>query len=114
VFPGSATFCRKQLQRSTGQDARKQKNDGQEYTIESVVETVRSAIESLAQNKKLLLTTEVTKPLPLGFGDEQRLIQVLLNLVGQVHRHGRGAGDSQIRDRPLCRQRDGHRPWHSR
>jgi signal transduction histidine kinase len=55
-----------------------------EYTIESVVETVRSATESLAQNKKLLLTTEVTKPLPLGLGDEQRLTQVLLNLVGNA------------------------------
>jgi signal transduction histidine kinase len=55
-----------------------------EYAIESVVETVRSATESLAQNKKLLLTTEVTKPLPLCLGDEQRLTQVLLNLVGNA------------------------------
>jgi signal transduction histidine kinase len=49
-----------------------------------VVETVRSATESLAQSKKLLLTTEVTKPLPLGLGDEQRLTQVLLNLAGNA------------------------------
>jgi signal transduction histidine kinase len=55
-----------------------------EYAIESMVETVRSATESLAQNKKLLLTTAVTKPLPLGLGDEQRLTQVLLNLVGNA------------------------------
>jgi signal transduction histidine kinase len=55
-----------------------------EYAIESVVETVRSATESLAQNKRPLLTTEVTKPLPLGLGDEQRLTQVLLNLVGNA------------------------------
>ena len=55
-----------------------------EYAIESVVETVRSATESLAQNKKLALKTEVAKSLPIGVGDEQRLTQVLLNLVGDA------------------------------
>ncbi len=55
-----------------------------EYDIESVVETVRSATESLAQNKRLLLKTEVAQSLPTGLGDEQRLIQVLLNLVGNA------------------------------
>jgi signal transduction histidine kinase len=55
-----------------------------EYAIESVVETVRSATESLAQNKKLILKTEVAKSLPVGLGDEQRLTQVLLNLVGNA------------------------------
>jgi signal transduction histidine kinase len=55
-----------------------------EYAIESVVETVRSATESLAQNKKLALKTEVAKSLPAGLGDEQRLTQVLLNLVGNA------------------------------
>jgi signal transduction histidine kinase len=55
-----------------------------EYAIESVVETVRAATESLAQNKKLTLTTAVDKSLPVGLGDEQRLTQVLLNLVGNA------------------------------
>jgi signal transduction histidine kinase len=55
-----------------------------EYAIESVVETVRSATESLAQNKNLALKTEVVKKLPIGLGDEQRLTQVLLNLVGNA------------------------------
>jgi signal transduction histidine kinase len=55
-----------------------------EYAIESVVETVRSATESLAQNKKLVLSTDVAKSLPFGLGDEQRLTQVLLNLVGNA------------------------------
>jgi len=55
-----------------------------EYAIESVVETVRSATESLAQNKKLALKTEVAKSMPIGLGDEQRLTQVLLNLVGNA------------------------------
>jgi len=55
-----------------------------EYAIESVVETVRSATESLAHNKKLSLKTEVAKSMPVGLGDEQRLTQVLLNLVGNA------------------------------
>jgi two-component system, NtrC family, sensor kinase len=55
-----------------------------EYAIESVVETVRAATESLAQSKKLALKTEVAKSLPIGLGDEQRLTQVLLNLVGNA------------------------------
>src|SRR5262249_24748542 len=46
-----------------------------EYAIESVVETVRAATESLAQNKKLTLKTSVGKSLPVGLGDEQRLTQ---------------------------------------
>ena len=55
-----------------------------EYAMESVGETVRSATESLAQNKKLALKTKVAKSLPIGHGDEQRLTQVLLNLVGNA------------------------------
>jgi signal transduction histidine kinase len=58
--------------------------DMAEYAVESVVETVRAATESLAQNKKLALKTEVTKSMPVGLGDEQRLTQVLLNLVGNA------------------------------
>jgi GAF domain-containing protein len=55
-----------------------------EYAMESVVETVRAATESLAETKKLALKTDVTKKLPVGLGDEQRLMQVLLNLVGNA------------------------------
>ena len=38
----------------------------------------------MAQNKKLTLKTEVAKSLPVGLGDEQRLTQVFLNLVGNA------------------------------
>ena len=41
-------------------------------------------LESLAETKKLSLKTEVAKSLPIGLGDEQRLTQVLLNLVGNA------------------------------
>ena len=55
-----------------------------EYTLENVVETVRAATESLAETKKLGFKTDVAQRLPIGVGDEQRLIQVLLNLVGNA------------------------------
>jgi signal transduction histidine kinase/HAMP domain-containing protein len=55
-----------------------------EYALDSVIETVRVATESLAETKKLSLKTDVAKRLPVGLGDEQRLAQVLLNLVGNA------------------------------
>jgi GAF domain-containing protein/anti-sigma regulatory factor (Ser/Thr protein kinase) len=55
-----------------------------EYALENVVETVRGATESLAATKKLAFKSEVARSLPVGLGDEQRLTQVLLNLVGNA------------------------------
>ena len=55
-----------------------------EYALGSIVETVMVATKSLAATKKLAFKTEVTKGLPYGLGDEQRLTQVLLNLVGNA------------------------------
>ena len=55
-----------------------------EYAMQSVVETVCGATQSLADAKKLILKTELSRPLPIGIGDEQRLTQVLLNLVGNA------------------------------
>ena len=55
-----------------------------EYALDSVVETVRAATKSLAETKKLSLKTDVASHLPVGVGDEQRLTQVLLNLVGNA------------------------------
>ena len=55
-----------------------------EYALSNIVETVRAATESLAETKKLALKTDVAKRVPIGLGDEQRLTQVLLNLVGNA------------------------------
>jgi signal transduction histidine kinase/putative methionine-R-sulfoxide reductase with GAF domain len=55
-----------------------------EYALGSIVETVMGATESLAATKKLTFKTEVANGLPYGLGDEQRLTQVLLNLVGNA------------------------------
>src|SRR5262245_28923131 len=49
-----------------------------------MIETVRVATESLAATKKRSFRTDVVKGLPYGLGDEPRLTQVLLNLVGNA------------------------------
>jgi signal transduction histidine kinase len=41
-------------------------------------------VEPLAREKKLVFRVEVTPDLPPGHGDERRLTQVLLNLVGNA------------------------------
>jgi len=53
-----------------------------DYSMKEVVNTVITAVEPLAAEKKLMLRTTVPPDLPIGKGDEQRLTQVLLNLVG--------------------------------
>jgi signal transduction histidine kinase len=55
-----------------------------DYSMEQVVQTVVTAVESLAAEKKLTLKVTVPPNLPLGRGDERRITQVLLNLVGNA------------------------------
>jgi len=55
-----------------------------DYAMPAVVHSVVSATESLAKNKGLSLVTSVPRVLPMGRGDERRLTQVLLNLVGNA------------------------------
>jgi signal transduction histidine kinase len=50
----------------------------------SVTQTVYSVVEPLAADKKLAFKVEVAPDLPPGRGDERRLTQVLLNLVGNA------------------------------
>jgi signal transduction histidine kinase len=56
----------------------------EDYAMPAVVHSVVSATESLAKAKGLTLATDVPKDLPLGSGDERRLTQVILNLVGNA------------------------------
>ncbi len=49
-----------------------------------MTQTVHSAVEALAIDKKLAFKAEVAPDLPRGRGDERRLAQVLLNLVGNA------------------------------
>jgi len=55
-----------------------------DYSLKNVIQTVFSAIEPLASEKKIALKVDVSQELPLGRGDERRLTQVLLNLVGNA------------------------------
>ena len=55
-----------------------------DYSVGQVVQTVLSGTESLAKAKGLALTAKVQEGLPIGRGDERRLTQVLLNLVGNA------------------------------
>ena len=55
-----------------------------DYSIKDVVHSVYGAVEPLAASKKLAFKVEMPPDLPSGRGDERRLTQVLLNLVGNA------------------------------
>jgi signal transduction histidine kinase len=55
-----------------------------EYSVSGVIEAVVVATESLALEKKLAMHADIAPDLPRGRGDERRLVQVLLNLVGNA------------------------------
>jgi signal transduction histidine kinase len=56
----------------------------EDYSMKSIVDSVAATTGSLAQAKGLNLKTAVSEGLPVGHGDERRLTQVLLNLVGNA------------------------------
>jgi signal transduction histidine kinase len=55
-----------------------------EYSVDELVRTVYGAVESLAAEKKLAISASVPSGLPPARGDERRLAQALLNLVGNA------------------------------
>jgi len=54
------------------------------YSLEDVVHGVVTSVESLATEKRLALKLDILPNLPMGRGDERRIAQVLLNLVGNA------------------------------
>jgi signal transduction histidine kinase len=55
-----------------------------DYSMQDVIHSVFTSVESLATEKNLDLKVMVSKELMTGKGDEQRIAQVLLNLLGNA------------------------------
>jgi signal transduction histidine kinase len=55
-----------------------------EYSVEDVVNTVKSSLRSLAAEKGLDLVTTVQPDTPLSLGDAKRITQCLMNLAGNA------------------------------
>jgi signal transduction histidine kinase len=55
-----------------------------DYSLGEMVRGVVSAVEPLAVEKRLAFRAEIAADLPRGRGDERRLSQILLNLVGNA------------------------------
>jgi len=55
-----------------------------DYSMEEVVQSVVASLEALATAKNLVLAVDLAPDLPTGRGDQRRLAQVLLNLVGNA------------------------------
>ncbi len=65
-----------------------------EYSVQDVVETVRTSLQSLALEKGLGFDAAAEDDIPLAFGDGRRITQCLMNLVGNALKfckHGRVA-----------------------
>lgn len=56
----------------------------EEYALDEVAVAIIDAVESLAAEKQLRLLIDIPVKLPRGRGDERRIAQVLLNLVGNA------------------------------
>ena len=54
------------------------------YSMNEVVQAAATALEPLAAEKKLALKAEVPPNLPRATGDERRITQVILNLLGNA------------------------------
>ncbi len=55
-----------------------------DYSLKELIQGVYVAVEPLAAQKRLVLKTELQPSLPVAHGDDRRLAQVLLNLVGNA------------------------------
>ena len=55
-----------------------------EYSMGDLIQTILSSVEGLAAEKHLRLKSAIPSNLPIANGDEQRIAQVLLNLIGNA------------------------------
>jgi len=55
-----------------------------EYSMKEVVQTVCTAVEPMVMEKKLALEVALAPDLPIARGDERRITQVVLNLIGNA------------------------------
>ena len=55
-----------------------------DYSFQDAVQSAVTAVESLANEKGLRLVVDVAARLPVGRADERRIVQVLLNLLGNA------------------------------
>ena len=55
-----------------------------DYSVQDVVETVRTSLQSLALEKGLGFVAAADEDIPLAFGDGRRITQCLMNLVGNA------------------------------
>lgn len=55
-----------------------------DYSMQSIIETAVTSVEALAIEKNLELSVRISDDMPMGKGDEQRISQVILNLVGNA------------------------------
>jgi signal transduction histidine kinase len=55
-----------------------------DYSLKDVVQAVVATVEPLAAEKQLSLETVLAPDLPVAHGDQERILQVLLNLAGNA------------------------------
>lgn len=54
----------------------------EDFKVKELIDFVRSSVTPLLNNKGLFLKIEIEKDLPSGYGDQRRISEVMINLIG--------------------------------